>query len=441
MYNLSVLAMFKNESWIIKEWIEHYLLEGVEHFYLIDNGSTDNYEDIIKIYNDKYDLIKDETRLPKGTQTHLYTKHYLKKIKKETKWIIICDIDEYIYARNGFQTIPEVLEQLPDYIDNIWLPWKIFGSNGNIKQPNNIVEKFTKRTIETGSFLGHGKCIVKTKKLIGFGCCGHYIELENETRIYTSNRDNYYLFTFTEESCSKFNLHLNHYMMMSEEYYEKIKCNRGGGESGFTNKYSLDYFRETDSKYNMIEDNELYNKKMKINILKQKYIPTNIEKNIMENYLSKSIIYLEIGTGKTTYYMKSNKNIKTIISIEEKIDKYNEINDLMIDKNNFILIYLFDKYIKINDIIDIKTIENIDTIYINDNKCLYCLYLYEYINKNCIIIFENFNKKEINKLLLDYYNIIKKYGNDTVILQKKKELIKINKKILNYLGVNNKKNI
>ena len=38
MYNLSILAMFKNESWIIKEWIEHYLLEGVDHFYLIDNG-------------------------------------------------------------------------------------------------------------------------------------------------------------------------------------------------------------------------------------------------------------------------------------------------------------------------------------------------------------------------------------------------------------------
>ena len=42
-YNLSLIAIFKNESHILKEWIEHYINEGVDKFYLIDNGSTDNY--------------------------------------------------------------------------------------------------------------------------------------------------------------------------------------------------------------------------------------------------------------------------------------------------------------------------------------------------------------------------------------------------------------
>ena len=37
MYLLSVLCMFKNESTIIKEWFEHYISEGIDHFYLIDN--------------------------------------------------------------------------------------------------------------------------------------------------------------------------------------------------------------------------------------------------------------------------------------------------------------------------------------------------------------------------------------------------------------------
>ena len=57
MYKISVLVMFKNESMIIKEWFEHYLNEGVEHFYLIDNGSTDDYYEKIKIY-DKYIIVK-----------------------------------------------------------------------------------------------------------------------------------------------------------------------------------------------------------------------------------------------------------------------------------------------------------------------------------------------------------------------------------------------
>ena len=49
MYNLVVLAIFKNESHIINEWITHHLNQGVEHFYMIDNGSNDNYRDEIPV--------------------------------------------------------------------------------------------------------------------------------------------------------------------------------------------------------------------------------------------------------------------------------------------------------------------------------------------------------------------------------------------------------
>ena len=35
---LSVLGIFKNEAHIFAEWIEHYLTEGVDHFFLVDNG-------------------------------------------------------------------------------------------------------------------------------------------------------------------------------------------------------------------------------------------------------------------------------------------------------------------------------------------------------------------------------------------------------------------
>ena len=50
MYNLVVAAVFKNEAPILKEWILHYLKWGVEHFYLVNDGSTDNYLEIIKDY-------------------------------------------------------------------------------------------------------------------------------------------------------------------------------------------------------------------------------------------------------------------------------------------------------------------------------------------------------------------------------------------------------
>ena len=40
---LGLMAMFKNEGHILYEFINHYMLEGVDQFILIDDNSTDNY--------------------------------------------------------------------------------------------------------------------------------------------------------------------------------------------------------------------------------------------------------------------------------------------------------------------------------------------------------------------------------------------------------------
>ena len=260
MYNLSILSMFKNESMIIEEWINHYLKEGVDHFYLIDNGSTDDYIEKIRKYEINITLVKDGTRLPTGTQTFLYNKIFLEKIKVETKWLIICDIDEYIYAKNGNIKIIDVLNKLPENLEKLWLPWKIFGSNGNINQPYNIIKSFTKRKIDYKNDKGYGKVICRTKNLNIIGCCGHEVILHNNDIYYNSNGENLDNFDFRTENCNKLNLQLNHYMVMSEEYYTNVKCIRGGGESGNSTKYNINFFREYDKNYNEIDDFELSNK-------------------------------------------------------------------------------------------------------------------------------------------------------------------------------------
>ena len=187
MYKISVLSMFKNEGMIIKDWIEHYLREGIEHFYLIDNGSTDDYYEKIKIYDEYITLTKDPTRLPKGTQTYLFNKIYLQKIKSESEWIIFCDIDEYIYARNGNNQLMDALNKLPLYVEKIWLPWKCFGSNGNKNQPNNIIKSFTKRKEGYTKNEGLGKTICRTANLEKILTCGHIVQLNENNIKYNAN--------------------------------------------------------------------------------------------------------------------------------------------------------------------------------------------------------------------------------------------------------------
>ena len=47
---LSVASIFKNESWGMKEWLDHYKFHGVDHVYLVNDFSTDNYLPILQPY-------------------------------------------------------------------------------------------------------------------------------------------------------------------------------------------------------------------------------------------------------------------------------------------------------------------------------------------------------------------------------------------------------
>ena len=46
-YYFSIGAVFKNEAHALDEWIQHYLMRGVDHIYLINDFSTDAFKPII----------------------------------------------------------------------------------------------------------------------------------------------------------------------------------------------------------------------------------------------------------------------------------------------------------------------------------------------------------------------------------------------------------
>jgi hypothetical protein len=217
-YSISVLAIFKNESSIIIEWINHYMREGVEHFYLIDNGSTDDINDTLSRYSSFITLIKDEREITAGTQTFLMNHYYLNTIKNETEWIIVCDVDEYIYARNRNVKIMDILKKLPTNVEKIWIPWKCFGSNGCIKQPKGVIWSFTKRSPIISAQMEHGKVICRTQNLIGILAEGSKVELSHNNVYYLCNGQRLEQCKSNDQVLNALSLHLNHYMSMSEFY-------------------------------------------------------------------------------------------------------------------------------------------------------------------------------------------------------------------------------
>ena len=50
MFKLVLGAVFRNEADNMVEYVEHYLFHGVEHLYLINDGSTDNFREVLAPY-------------------------------------------------------------------------------------------------------------------------------------------------------------------------------------------------------------------------------------------------------------------------------------------------------------------------------------------------------------------------------------------------------
>lgn len=261
MYKLTILGIFKNESHILEEWILHYLSEGAEHFYLINNDSTDEFEHIIEKYSSLITYISDPEKFG---QSDKYNKYFLRRCKEETKWLAILDLDEFAYSRNGFLKITDYLNSIDENVDSIRLPWKLFASNGHIEQPSNVVNNFTKRQRHMNYKIHVSKCIVRTKNLreIDMHRCLFFTVPHVE---FLSNGQEFleipielqtYMRTNIESHC----IHLNHYIIQSKTWFMKVKATRGSCATlENDNVRTLEYFESFDK--NEIEDQELFLKK------------------------------------------------------------------------------------------------------------------------------------------------------------------------------------
>lgn len=270
---LSIGAIFKNEAPIMEEWINHYLNEGVDHFYLVDNGSNDNYVEILQPYvkSGLVTLFIDPQRF---VQVKLYNK-YVKPFKRNTDWFLICDFDEFIYARNDFKTIKDYLISLPASVSQVYIPWKMFGSSGIISQPDLVIPNFVNRSVYEGKKLKQGlrdpkngfcKTIVRSKYLLKFRV--HYALVWWWTREITSDgrsiqRKKRAFQRIDEEIIEKSALNLNHYAIQSLEWFRNIKSKRGSVNNRKSDyvKSQMKYFEEFDFHSNDMEDHELAKKR------------------------------------------------------------------------------------------------------------------------------------------------------------------------------------
>ena len=147
LHDLSVVAILKDEGPYLKEWLDYHLLAGVEHFYLYNNESTDNYEKIIAPYVEA-GLVTSTNISGKLSLVPAYF-DAVKRFKFQSRYMAFIDLDEFIYPKTN-KTVAEVVDEILLRDPNaagLSIHWQEFGSNGLEKADysRGVLERFTRR--------------------------------------------------------------------------------------------------------------------------------------------------------------------------------------------------------------------------------------------------------------------------------------------------------
>jgi glycosyltransferase involved in cell wall biosynthesis len=203
---------------------------GVEKFYLYDNESADNTQDIIKEYIRSG--VVEYTYFPgKGVSNQIRAyADAVKRFKNKTKWLAVIDLDEFIVPVSKLKII-DVVNEL---YEKLWLEkrkklfglavhWVQYGYSGHYKKPRGLViENFRKN----GGAVMHMKSIFNPRAAFFTAPLSVHTPLYLDFGFGRNERGQKHPW---EAPVSADIIRINHYVTKSyEEYSKKVSRNQTG---------------------------------------------------------------------------------------------------------------------------------------------------------------------------------------------------------------------
>jgi hypothetical protein len=258
MYTLVLGAVFRNEADNMVEFIEHYFFHGVEHLYLCNDASVDNYQEVLEPYIQKGVVTLLHTQEPRrsGRQARIYNSLLLPHLQ-ESQWWLIADLDEFVYAPQEV----DLRKVLDTYIhcSQVSVEWLMFGSDGAQTQPPLLVPYFLKRCPHGLSY----KSFVQTQYLRQFDIHRHELLPQAPPEELLK----------VDPATGRAPMIMNHYRQQSFERWTKRVSTRGDVNLLQSATFSTDIFFQHN--YNDVYDDRLFLQNVpileKIRHLKNKY--------------------------------------------------------------------------------------------------------------------------------------------------------------------------
>ena len=250
-YDLAIVSIMKNAARYVKEWLDYHLLAGVNHFFIYDNESEDNFKEILQPYIDAglvtYIFYPGKRRLMESYNDAI------RNFKFFCRYMTFVDDDEFILPRGNRKisdVVDEVLSLHPD-VEGVEMAWVCYGSSGHktADYSRGVLERFTHRV---KNFPEATKTIVNPRRVSHMWSPHFAIYFQGCLGVRGKDLD--------ASPGVDFTLHdrivMNHYHTKSLEEYIKRKS---GTDAGFGDAWKNieKIFEETDSTSNEVFDDEI----------------------------------------------------------------------------------------------------------------------------------------------------------------------------------------
>ena len=137
---LGVVVILRDEASYLDEWLAYHHALGVDHFFIYDNGSTDELHEVIEPWVNHGLVTLVHWPLP-GGQIDAYS-HALRFYGPSSQWLAFFDVDEFVVPLVD-DDIPSVLARFPDAAD-VRIPRVDFGFSGHRERPEQLsIEAYT----------------------------------------------------------------------------------------------------------------------------------------------------------------------------------------------------------------------------------------------------------------------------------------------------------
>lgn len=236
-FYFAVMAIFKNETLNLRLWLDHHIWQGAQHFFLIDNGSTDRPLCVLQDYIDR-GIVTYRSRPEPYLQVHHYRSLYADEdIPSKTRWLAVLDLDEFVFGVSA--PLRSVLVGFEDTADIIQMNWLMFGTHLE-KHPPDVR---TALTMRAPNMHGNTKVLFQTDVISN----PRYIHMH---RVLDD-------FQFRKRVENE-HIHLHHYPLQSMEYFTTVKMTRGDAyHKRYDTTRNLSYFESINRDSTVVHDDTL----------------------------------------------------------------------------------------------------------------------------------------------------------------------------------------